>query len=74
MSTYRIVPEIYGKVKEEVKISLHTVNKICFTTDTWTEATTTRAFVGVSAHWITNDWEHRLAVLNCEEFQLLLST
>lgn len=62
-----IVPDIYGKVKEEVKKSFHTV-KICVKTDTWTEATTTRAFVGVSAHWISNEWERRFAVLNCDEF------
>jgi len=34
----------------------------------WTEVTTTKAFVGVSAHWIRNAWEHTFAVLNCEEF------
>jgi len=51
-----------------VKKSVLAANKLSFTTDTWTEGNTTKAFIGVSVHWIDSQWDRKFAVLNCEEF------
>ena len=63
-----IIPDIHDKVKESVKKSVLAAKKSSFTTATWTETSTTKAFIGVSAHWVSNDWERKFAVLNCKEF------
>ena len=63
-----ILPDMYVKLKESVKKSIAKAEKISFTTDIWTETNTTNAFIGVSAHWISQDWERKFAVLCCESF------
>ena len=64
----RIIPDMYVQVKEVVRKSVVAAKKLSFTTDTWTEGSTTKAFIGVSAHWIDNEWQRKFAVLNCEVF------
>lgn len=64
----RIIPDMYVQVKDVVRKSVVAAKKLSFTTDTWTEGKTTEAFIGVSAHWIDDEWKRNFAVLNCEEF------
>jgi len=63
-----ILPDMYVKLKDSVKKSIVKAKKVSFTTDIWTETNTTNAFIGVSAHWISQDWERKFAVLCCESF------
>ena len=64
----RIVPDMYIKVKDGIGKLLLAGKKIAFTTDIWTEGNTTKAFIGVSAHWIDSEWNRKFAVLTCEQF------
>lgn len=41
---------------------------ISFTTDGWTTCATT-SYQGVTAHYILDDWELKLAILGCFECQ-----
>ena len=63
-----IIPDMYVKMKDSVKKSMLEAQKVSFTTDIWTETNTTNAFIGVSAHWINQNWERKFAVLCCESF------
>ena len=64
----RIVPDMYVKVKDGIGKLMLAAKKIAFTTDIWTEGNTTKAFIGVSAHWIDSEWDRKFAVLICEQF------
>jgi len=68
MLSENIIPEMYARVKTKLKISLKKAIGVSFTTDMWTEPCTTKAFIGVSAHWIDDSWQRKFAILNCEEF------
>jgi len=61
-------PDLTCRVVEAVRKSVAAAKKLCFTTDTWTEGNTTKAFIGVSAHSIDKHWHRKFAVLNCEVF------
>jgi len=64
----QIMPGIYEKVKDRLQSSLRKAKRISFTTDIWTEPCTTKAFIGISAHWIDANWERKFAIISCEEF------
>jgi hypothetical protein len=63
-----VIPEMFVTVKDKAKDCLQKASQISFTTDTWTEPCTTKAFTGVSAHWIGADWQRTFAIITSEEF------
>lgn len=62
-----IIPAMYAKVKDKQKVCLGKAKSISFTTDNWTEPCTTKAFIGMSAHWVDTRWQRKSAILNCEQ-------
>jgi len=59
---------MHNKMKASVGKEVLAAKKMSFTTDTWMESNMTKAFIGLSAHWIDGDWNRKFAVLNCEQF------
>jgi len=64
---HHIIPAMYAKVKDKQKVCLGKAKSISFITDNWTEPCTTKAFIGMSAHWVDTRWQRKSAILNCEQ-------
>lgn len=61
----RIIPDIHQQVEESLSNMLLTAGNISFTTDTWTADNTTQSYMGITAHWLTEDFSRHSYVLNC---------
>jgi len=46
-----VIPELHDKMKASVGKEVLALKKMSFTTDTWTESNTTKAFIGLSGRW-----------------------
>lgn len=62
----RLMPELYRKIQYHIKMSLdkNIVGVYAITTDIWT-ARNKAAFISYTAHFITVDWERKVAILRC---------
>ncbi|XP_029913137.1 zinc finger BED domain-containing protein 1-like [Myripristis murdjan] len=65
--TDKCVPELYNKVKNEVKEQLFNTERVAITTDAWTSCATD-SYVTITAHHISPDWELRSHVLQTRVF------
>lgn len=48
--TNSLLPQIYNKTKEEVKLKINQSHAVCITTDSWTSINNEN-FVAITAHW-----------------------
>ena len=60
---------MYEAVKASVQSDIDAAKSVCLTTDTWTSQNTTQSFLSLTAHWITDNFTRRFAVLHCELFE-----
>lgn len=67
----RRIDRLYVETIEKIKSDLSTVPFVCTTMDTW--ASQHRNFIGVTAHWITDNYERKSATLACRRFRGILS-
>lgn len=58
----KCVPEMYNKLKNEVKQELSQAERVAITTDAWTSCAT-NSYLTITAHHISPDWELRNHVL-----------
>ena len=65
--TNKCVPELYDKVKDEVKEQLSNTEQVAITTDAWTSCATD-SYVTITVHHISPDWELRSHVLQTTIF------
>ena len=65
----RLMPELYRKVQYSVKMALdqNFVGVYAVTTDIWT-ARNKASFISYTAHFITVDWERKIAILRCMSY------
>lgn len=63
----KCVPEMYNKLKNEVKQELYQAERVAITTDAWTSCAT-NSYVTITAHHISQDWELRNHVLQTRVF------
>lgn len=63
----RIIPDIHQQVEDSLKKMLQAAGSgnISFTTDTWTAENTIQSYMGVTAHWLAEDFSRQSYVLNC---------
>jgi hypothetical protein len=61
------MPALHSEVKEVVRRQLQTGDFISFTTDVWTDTTSNRAYVSLTAHWIDANFERRFFLLNVRQ-------
>lgn len=65
--TDNCVPELYNKVKVEVKEQLFNTERVPITTDAWTSCATD-SYVTITAHHISPGWELRSHILQTRVF------
>nr|XP_012226038.1 PREDICTED: uncharacterized protein LOC105674340 isoform X1 [Linepithema humile] len=63
----RRIDDDYNRTVEHLKQTLQNVNYISTTADIW--STKHKSFIGVTAHWITQDLKRCSCVLDCRRFK-----
>lgn len=59
-----MLPNLYEKVRAELKEKIKTAPAVCLTTDCWTSNTTT-SYMSVTCHYIQEDWKLHSNLLDC---------
>lgn len=62
-----MITKLYEKTKENNKKDLDNISNICVTADMWT-STVTDSYLGVTGHFITDDWKLKTFLLDCAYF------
>ena len=57
-----IVPNMFERVKNNVKLSLQSAESVAVSVDIWTDSSR-RSFLCITAHWISSNWTSRDALL-----------
>jgi len=65
----KVIPEMYDATRARVQSEVDHAKSVCLTADTWTAQNTTESFFSLTAHWITDDFKRRSAVLQCQLFE-----
>lgn len=60
----RMLPNLYEKVRAELKCKIKTAPAVCLTTDCWTSNTTT-SYISVTCHYIDDDYKLQSNLLDC---------
>lgn len=63
------IPEMYDAVHAAVRLSLDDAKHVSFTTDIWTCDHSNQAYLSLTAHWINQEMERKMAVLQVHLFQ-----
>lgn len=66
--TGTVLIEEYNKIKEQLVVSLAD-QQLAFITDMWSDQYTQRSFICLSAHYIIDSFDLKVAVLGVKEFQ-----
>ena len=59
---------IYSQVKEKLQRVIDGQKTFAFTTDMWTSKHTTQSYAGLTCHWISDEFERKMAIMNCYPF------
>ena len=61
----REVNSLFNKRKTNIKLELNNIStKIALTTDIWSSKYNNAAFLGITMHYINNDWEVKRCLLD----------
>lgn len=63
-----MIPNLYTKVKDAMLTLIEDQVSMAFTVDIWTAKHTTKSYIGLTCHWISNVFERKMAVLHCQPF------
>ena len=70
--TDKVIPEMHDQIKKRIAELISeaiTVTSMSFTADTWTSNNTIQSYFGLTAHWLTEDFKRKSAVLHCSPVQ-----
>lgn len=62
------LPKLCNDVKERIRRCLDDAEWVSFTSDIWTADHTNVSFISLTAHWISRQFERKMAVLHVTEF------
>lgn len=62
------IPELYSEVRETLQQVISEQSSLVFTVDIWTCQYTIQSYLGLTCHWLTNDFQRKMAVLLCQPF------
>lgn len=65
----KVIPEMYETTRARVQAEVDNAKSVCLTADTWTAQNTTQSFFSLTAHWITDDFKRKSAVLQCQLYE-----
>ncbi|XP_076295239.1 uncharacterized protein LOC143216244 [Lasioglossum baleicum] len=63
----RRINKLYDETRDKIKTDLGNVEYVCTTADIWSGKH--RSFLGVTVHWITENYERKSAALGCRRFR-----
>ena len=66
--TETVVPEIHDRIKKAVAKEIAAVRNMSFTTDIWSTAVNMHSLLSLTAHWVTESFERKSAVLHAKPF------
>lgn len=61
--TETVIPGMYERIRFGILTMLSEPEVVSFTTDTWTAEHSVQSFMGLTCHWLTNDFTRRSVVL-----------
>jgi hypothetical protein len=64
-----VIPRMFSSLKCKIVDLLQNEPTLSFTVDIWTAKQTTKSYVGLTSHWITADFQRKMAVLHCHPFE-----
>ena len=62
------IPSLYTSVRKAIEDQLDQALFISFTTDIWTSEHTSRSFMSLTAHWVSKEFQRKMACLHIKEF------
>ncbi len=66
--TETVIPTITEEIRIKVKVELAQVKYLSFTTDIWTTDISSNSLLSLTAHWLTDSFERKSAVLHAQSF------
>ena len=66
--TETVVPRICSSIKRKVEQQLVGVPHISFTSDLWSTTLSVSSLISLTAHWLTETFERKRAILHAESF------
>jgi zinc finger BED domain-containing protein 4 len=63
------IPELYSEVRETLQRAISEQSSLAFTVDIWTCQYTIQSYLGLTCHWLTKDFQRKMAVLLCQPFE-----
>lgn len=63
-----VIPDIYNRTKNVLKVQITEAVVISCTTDMWTNNNNMQSFISLTVHWITNDFLQKHSVLQMKHF------
>ena len=66
--TTKIMPDIYERVQNKVKILAKSANNMSLTTDIWKSKHSEESFISLTGHILSTDFEHHTVVLRSQHF------
>lgn len=61
------INELYNENIQKIKNLIHVQKYVCTTTDIWSGRR--RSFIGVTCHWLTDDFKRQSVALSCQRFK-----
>ena len=66
--TENIIPRIHDGIVSKVKEKISNIKWFSFTTDIWSTEVSEESMISLTAHWLTQDFVRKSAVLNVQPF------
>ena len=66
--TETILPKLYDSIKRKVEEQLVNVAHISFTSDLWSTTLSVNSLISLTAHWLTDTFDRKRAVLHAGSF------
>jgi hypothetical protein len=60
------IPDMYKAVRVKLLAVFDSVKHVSFTTDTWTTSQCSESMISLTAHWISDGWERKSAILQVQ--------
>ena len=66
----QIVKDIYVSVKNKIQEEINSATYLSFMPNCWTATIANKSFLSLTAHWITDDYELKSAILRVSPFDV----
>jgi hAT family C-terminal dimerisation region len=67
--TRTVIPDMYAAVRAKIQLEVDKAEFVSFTTDIWTNDNNVDSFLGLTAHWIDDNWCRKSVVLEMQPLE-----